>query len=222
MAHPLDLALAPPGQAHLCGGTSGPPGCRPCPGHRHPLGQPEHGLPLTRRISTISRHSRAHVFTRTPASTTHVFAPTIVAAHPPTRRYTLAGFPNGKTCAIATLEASRFVVRRTCKCVSRGLGVSERLDVSDLTVGSCEEFSDGGRNVSGSVSAHVSVSMDAAVMTHEQLELFDDLLGIDPGLSPDIGASSRASPNASSFATDDGGHQTRPSNGVVSEPPQFR
>jgi hypothetical protein len=61
-----------------------------------------------------------------------------------------------------------------------------------------------------------------AVMTHEQLELFDDVPGINPELPPDIGASSRASPNASSFATDEAGPPSRPSNGVVSETPQFR
>ena len=64
--------------------------------------------------------------------------------------------------------------------------------------------------------------MDAAVMIREQLELFDDLPGINPAVSPDIGVSTKASPNASSIATDDADDESRPSNGIVSEPPQLR
>jgi hypothetical protein len=41
------------------------------------------------------RSTRAHVFDVTPARATHVSDSALIAANPPTLRYTLAGFPPG-------------------------------------------------------------------------------------------------------------------------------
>ena len=76
-------------------------------------------------MSTIhpdGSRERAHVYELIAPRATHVLDP----ARPPTLGYTLAGFPPGNLRVARGQQARRFVVRRTCKCVSVGFRVSER------------------------------------------------------------------------------------------------
>ncbi len=59
-----------------------------------------------------------HVLDPTATRATHVFDAALVAASPLPRRYTLAGFPSGNLRVARGQQAGRFVVRRTCRCVS--------------------------------------------------------------------------------------------------------